>query len=143
MDEGKRRGDWIQTYSGIQFWPLDPREEDILIEDIAHALSMQCRFGGHCHRFYSVAEHCCHVSDRCPEFPLWGLLHDAAEAYLTDVIRPIKPYLTEYKGIEDHLMYHIANRFGLEHDMPYNVKVADLRILTTEVGQLLGPPPQA
>jgi len=58
----QRNGDWIQTFSGLQFWPLDPRPDEINIEDIAHALSLQCRFGGHCNRFYSVADHSIHVS---------------------------------------------------------------------------------
>ena len=61
-----RKGDWILTYSGIEFWPLDPRPEDVRIEDIAHALSMQCRFAGHCDRFYSVAEHSIRVADLVP-----------------------------------------------------------------------------
>lgn len=68
-----RRGDWIQTFTGRRFWPLDPRPEDVCIEDIAHALSLKCRFGGHCTRFYSVAEHSVHVSNYVPaEFALWG-----------------------------------------------------------------------
>ena len=81
-----RNGSWLQTYTGIQFWPLDPRPEEIDIQDIAHALSLLCRFNGHCQRFYSVAEHSVHVSTiLAPEFGLWGLLHDAAEAYLSDI----------------------------------------------------------
>src|SRR5579885_2784587 len=86
-----RHGDWIQTYCGVAFYPLDPRPEEILIEDIAHALSMLCRFTGHVKRFYSVAQHCVYVSHRCdPKDALWGLLHDAAEAYLNDISRPVK-----------------------------------------------------
>ena len=58
----ERRGDWMQTHSGLRFYPLDPRPEDIRIEDIAHALPMICRFNGHCSRFYSVAEHSLNVA---------------------------------------------------------------------------------
>ena len=70
---------FIGTFSGLRFWPLDPNPEKILIDDIAHALAHQCRFGGHASRFYSVAEHSVHVSRLClPEHALWGLLHDVA-----------------------------------------------------------------
>src|ERR1039457_118422 len=82
---------FIGTFSGLRFWPLDPNPEKILIDDIAHALAHQCRFGGHASRFYSVAEHSVHVSRLCPpEDALWGLLHDASEAYLVDLPRPLK-----------------------------------------------------
>jgi hypothetical protein len=95
-----RKGDWIQTFTGKQFWPLDPRPDEVYIEDIAHALGNICRFNGHCLRFYSVAEHCFHVSHKVvPGLALMGLLHDAAEAYVCDVVRPVKPYLKEYKKI--------------------------------------------
>ena len=82
---------FIGTFSGLRFWPLAPNLEKILVEDIAHALAHQCRFGGHASRFYSVAEHSVHVSQLClPEHALWGLLHDASEAYLVDLPRPLK-----------------------------------------------------
>ena len=81
-----RRGGWIQTYTGRQFWPLDPRIEDIDIHDIAHALSHQCRYSGHCLRFYSVAEHSVLLSHHVAgEHMLWALLHDAWEAYLAAI----------------------------------------------------------
>lgn len=87
----ERLGDWMQTYTGQQFWPLDPRPEDFEIRDIAHALANICRFGGHSRRFYSVAQHSVLVSQLCPpSFAVHGLLHDAAEAYLGDIIRPLK-----------------------------------------------------
>jgi hypothetical protein len=70
----------ITTFSDVRFWPLLPNPDDIRIEDIAHALSNQCRFAGHAREFYSVAEHCVRVSQLCrPEEALWGLLHDASE----------------------------------------------------------------
>lgn len=82
---------WIQTFTGKQFWPLAPKASDVCIEDIAHALSLKCRFGGHVKKFYSVAEHCVRVMKILkPADQLWGLMHDAAEAYLPDIAAPIK-----------------------------------------------------
>lgn len=136
-----RRGDWIQTFSGIQFWPLDPLPEEILIEDIAHALSHQCRFAGHCNEFYSVADHSVRVSEIVPwEFALWGLMHDAAEAYLVDLSRPIKKFSTmgaAYSEIEAGLMKSIAARFSLKGCEPALVKRADNILLVTEKRDLM------
>lgn len=138
----RRKGDWMQTYLGWQFWPLDPRADEVAIVDIAHALSMQCRYGGHCHRFYSVAEHCCHISDACPpEHALWGLLHDASEAYISDVIRPIKAHLANYQAIEARLMECICERFGLPVEQPAIVSELDQRILGNECISLMSPTP--
>src|SRR5271165_4859950 len=82
---------WIQTYTGKKFFPMDPKPEDICIEDIAHSLSMICRFTGHSREFYSVAQHSVYVSELCSEqWMLHGLLHDAEEAYTNDLARPIK-----------------------------------------------------
>lgn len=129
----ERLGDWIQTASGRQFWPLDPRPEDIDIEDVAHALAHQCRFSGHCLRFYSVAEHSVLLSRHvAPEHRLWALLHDASEAYLTDVTRPIKPFLVGYLEAEAKCMAAVCERFGLPADMPIEVKMADAAILLDE-----------
>jgi hypothetical protein len=136
------RGNWIQTFTGRQFWPLDPRPEEIDIRDIAHALSLLCRFGGHVERFYSVAEHSVHVATSLPEeLQLWGLLHDASEAYLVDVPRPIKPYLPAYKQFEAELMSAIARRYQLPGEIPAEVHEADNRILITERNALLVAPP--
>lgn len=94
----ERKGDWIQTYTGRQFWPLDPKPEEVCIEDIAHALSQQCRYAGHTIRFYSVAQHSVEIALRVPRAAaLWGLLHDAAEAYLVDLPRPVKYLMPAYK----------------------------------------------
>ena len=139
----KRRGDWMQTYTGKAFWPIDPHVDDVDIIDIAQALSKQCRYAGHCLGFYSVAEHSCHISDRCPDdVALWGLLHDASEAYLSDVIRPIKPYLLEYSPIETKVMRIIAQRFQLIWPMPAEVKRLDAAILGNEMHQIMADPPR-
>lgn len=130
------RGDWIQTYVGSQFWPIDPRASEIDPKDIAHALSMLCRFGGHCLRFYSVAEHSVLLARAVSkENRLWALLHDATEAYLVDVPRPIKPFLIGYREAEDKIALAICERFSLPIEMPLEVKIADRRILTDEQKQ--------
>jgi uncharacterized protein len=127
---------WIQTFSGKRFYPLDPRPEDVDIIDIAHALSMNCRFNGHVNHFYSVAQHCFIASFFCPDH-LWALMHDAAEAYLTDIPRPIKPSLTNYQEIEDTLLQTIAVRFGLPWPVPESIKEIDNRMLVTERRDLM------
>jgi hypothetical protein len=120
-----RIGDWQCTFSGVAFYPLDPRPDEILLVDIAHALSNMCRFAGHVQEFYSVAEHSVHVSRRAME--LWGaregqtlaglagLLHDGSEAYLVDVPRPMKRHalMEPYRKAEESLQYHIYQRFGV------------------------------
>lgn len=139
--------DWIQTVSGRKFFPLDPRPEDICIEDIARALSNTCRFTGHC-RFYSVAQHSVLVSMRVPEeAAAWGLLHDSAEAYLNDVARPIKGNVffsapegfIPYKVVETRVLKAIAEAFHLDWPIPGSIKEVDDRMLLTEQRDLLGP----
>jgi len=136
-------GSWMQTFQGRAVYPLDMCPDDIDIIDIAHSLSMQCRFNGHTLRFFSVSEHCCLLSDACsPENRLWGLLHDAAEAYLADVPRPIKPYLKEYAGYEDAALKVIAEKYGLTLPIPDEVKRLDTLILVNERDQAMSTPPQ-
>lgn len=140
MTAPERFGDWMQTYRGAPFWPMDPRPDEIHILDIAHSLSMLCRYNGHCVRFYSVAEHSVHVSRAVPqEHALWGLLHDAGEAYLADVPRPVKPSLPGYKEAEGRLQLAIAERFGLPAAIPPEVHDADNRILVDEKEQAMLP----
>jgi uncharacterized protein len=132
------RGDWMQVYSGARFYPMDPRPEDINPEDIAHALSMLCRYGGHVDRFYSVAEHCVLMSEAvAPEYALAALLHDATEAYVVDVPRPMKRYLSNYADIEAGVWNAICLRFRVAGDLPAEVKDADNRILLTERDALM------
>ena len=139
-----RIGDWVQTYTGKAFWPLDPRQEEIDIEDIAHSLSFQCRFNGHCEEYYSVAEHSVFVSHLVPkEDALWGLLHDASEAYICDIPTPIKPLLKNYRDVEKLVMGVICDKFGLPHEQPESVHLADQKMLVTEVGQIMRPSSQS
>ena len=133
-----RRGNWMQTYTGMRFYPLDPRPEDIAPADIAHALSHICRYGGHVDRFYSVAEHCVLLSHAVPqEHALWALMHDAAEAYVGDMVRPLKESMRDFRDVEDRILRAIGRRFWLPIEIPAEVKEADTRILLDERATLM------
>src|ERR1017187_2736216 len=132
----------ITTYSGVRFWPLLPNPDDIRIEDIAHALANQRRFSGHTRVFYRPAEHSVRVSQLCrPEDALWGLLHDASEAYLSDVAAPLKdlPEFEAYRTAERGLQRMITQRFGLPPEEPRSVTDADRTMLRIEIRDLLNP----
>jgi uncharacterized protein len=130
---------WILTYSGRKFYPLSPHIDSIVIQDISHALSNICRFTGHC-EFYSVAQHCVlvsYISDIADNFH--SLLHDASEAYLSDIAAPVK-HLQEYKfyrDAEDRLQSMIYKRFGLSPTEPASTKIADKLLLATEARDLM------
>jgi hypothetical protein len=142
MDEsshGTLPSGYIFTYSGIRFRPLDPCAEDIRIIDISHALAHQCRFGGHTRQFYSIAQHSVLVSQLCPhEDGLWGPLHDASEAYLQDVCRPLKALdeFRAYRAAESRLQRCIVKRFGLALEQPASVTTADDWMLAVEARDL-------
>lgn len=136
----------IEVRSGRGFTPLSPVVEDIFIEDIAHALSHQCRFSGHTRVHYSVAEHSVRVSEHIEqqggteEEVLWGLLHDASEAYLVDLPAPLKADPTigvAYRRAEERLMRAICTRFGLPEKQPAVVYGADMVLLATEARDLM------
>ena len=129
---------YMQTYSGLHFYPDDPHPDQISIEDIAVALSREPRFAGHTREFYSVAQHSWEVSNHCASNPLWGLLHDAAEAYMKDMPWPVKRLLPEYKVLEWRLMRVITEKFGLRWPEPAKVKEADLTLLATERRDFFG-----
>lgn len=140
-----RLGAWMSTYTGKKFWPLDPRPEDICIVDIAHALSLISRFGGHTNEFYSVAQHSVHVAYSLPEETrLWGLLHDATEAYIGDMILPLKASeeFQNFVTVEARLMAAVCERFGLPKTPPPAVKVADRTMLVTEARDLMEHTPE-
>ena len=133
----KDRGNWIETVSGRQFWPLDPKPEDVFLLDIVIPLRNMCRYGGHVESFYSVAQHSVLVSRVVrPELALRALMHDAAEAYLVDVPRPIKCMLTNYKDMEKAIAGAIAVFMGYEEswltDFPQEIHDADNGILLAE-----------
>lgn len=128
----------ILTQSGLAFPLRAPFARDVRIEDIAHALSLTCRFGGHCREFYSVAQHSYFVSYLVePEHALAGLLHDAAEAYVGDVVRPLKRKLARYATIEAEVWCAIAARYGIGIALPREVVEADERMLATEIRDLM------
>lgn len=135
--------EWIQTVSGRKFYPFDPRPEDIYVEDIAHALSNMCRFNGHCAWFYSVGQHSVHCSQMAkPEHKLALLLHDATEAFVADIVRPVKRHLVGYKEVEDKIADAVAKRFGIEtFDFP-ELHEIDNRVLMTEVRDIMSPCPE-
>jgi hypothetical protein len=142
---------FIETASGRRFQPLDPDPNELDIGDIAHALSNQCRFSGHTRVHYSVAEHCVRVSELLQSWCanertiLWGLLHDASEAYLVDLPSPLKqhPAFAEgYRTAETALMVAICGRFGLVVEEPRVVRQADLVLLSTEVRDLMPNRPE-
>lgn len=142
MIAAPRVGEWGCTVSGRRYWPEDPRPGDFDIGDIAHSLAHQCRFGGHTSVFYSVAQHSVLVSQYCdPADALWGLLHDATEAYLVDVPRPVKRSrgMERYSEIEAAFMAAIAEQFGLPPEMPASVKRADEALLAAEARDLMPP----
>lgn len=122
-----------QTHTGRMVNPLDPKPEDICLEDIAHALSLQCRFNGHTKTFYSVAQHSINVATMLGDKSApWGLMHDAAEAYVGDVARPIKELIPGFSEMEDVVLSVIGKKYGLKFPIPREVWEADDRMLMTE-----------
>lgn len=129
------RRNYFRTYTGRHVHPLDPKPDEVSIFDVARSLSQMCRFLGHTKEFYSVAQHCVLVSEHVPqEDALWGLLHDASEAYLCDLAAPIKrdPEMSIYRIAEDRLMRAVCQKFGLRPEMPRSVMVADKLMLARE-----------
>lgn len=138
MDDIPRFAKYIITYTGKIFRPLDPVADDIDIIDIAHALGNLCRYTGHTRHFYSVAQHSVMVSENVPEeLALQGLLHDGAEAYLTDINSPVKSVLGEYKLYEKQLERILLRKYCGVPVLDSVIKVADRRALMTEVRDLM------
>lgn len=116
----------LHTYTGKYIDVFNPNPDDICIDDIAHSLAYQCRFAGHIHTHFSVAQHSVLVADFVSEeHKLQAILHDASEAYLVDIPRPIKALLPQYLEVEDRLMRVIADKFGFEYPLCDEVKEAD------------------
>ena len=128
----------IRTFTGLAFDYLDPKPSMICIEDIAHALSMVCRFAGQSREFYSVAQHSILVCEILP--PCLGceaLLHDASEAYMGDMARPLKRHLPDYKQIEAGIMEAIAKKYDLPRLHDPEIKKADNIALAFEADLLM------
>ena len=132
---------FIQTFTGKKFYPLIPKIEDIDIIDMAHSLARTCRFSGHVNaKHYSVAQHCVYVSYNCKS-KFAGLLHDGSEYILQDFPSPLKrlPEFSIYRTYEKKLQDMIYTKFGLDTLEPVDVKQSDLRMLATEVRDLMRP----
>ena len=128
----------MQTHTGKLIDLQKFHADDVRLLDIAHALSQINRFTGHLKHPYSVAQHSVMVSHLCPpEDALWGLLHDASEAYLGDVARPLKVMLPQYVTVEKSVQRAIAQHFGLSWPIPETIKVADNRALIAEKQALM------
>lgn len=131
----------MRTYSGLRVDPMHVRPEDVNVVDIAHALARQCRFNGHCGGWLSVARHSVDVSRRLDAEPVlakWGLMHDAPEAWLGDISRPMKHsgQFTAYLAAEEIAERAVAEAFGLPHPMPSAVKEADSASVLEELDGL-------
>lgn len=138
-----RDGAWMQTASGRRYWPLDPRPEDIFIDDIAAGLSRECRYAGQLRddvEHYSVAEHVVLTSYLVPpEHAFPALMHDSTEAYVKDLPRPVKVGMPEYRDLEARSWRAIAARFDLPLELPECVHNADIAMLFAEREVVLAP----
>ena len=141
--------DSILTYSGTRFYPLDPKPEQIHMEDIAHALSFICRGNGHVHQFFSVGQHCIRCAKEAAlrgfsnRIVLACLLHDATEAYLSDVPRPFKKNLANYQKLEEQLLTVIFQKYlntPLTEEEARIVKAIDDDLLWYDLTELLKEP---
>lgn len=132
----------IQTYSGRIVRPASMTARDVVLDDIIYPLCQQCRFAGHCHKFWSVGDHSLLVSLLCSaKYRLEALFHDASEAYLVDIPAPLKrlPEFSGYLAIEKRVESAIAERFGLVYPWPDEVKWADARALVIEARHIMAP----
>ena len=134
---------WMQTYTGKKFYPFAPKIGDVDIEDIAHALSLQCRYAGHCNNFYSVAQHSVlgvwlmDDENELSSYQKLFLMHDAPEAYIGDMIRPMKVYSPAYKETEEAVNAVVMRAFDLPSEMPPLIKHYDNVMCTWEKKYLL------
>lgn len=145
MDAGQSsKSGCLKTVSGRYVDLLEPQPETIELFDIAHGLSFVCRFGGHVPAFYSVAEHSMHVAAQVrrtfgdDHLALYGLLHDATEAFLGDVVRPLKLSMDAYRAVEELFARAIESRFSLPAGSldDERVKATDKAILPWEMAMV-------
>ena len=137
---------YITTYTGKHFDPVTPDKNLIDIRDIAHALSLICRGNGHVKTFFSVGQHCVNAAKEAilrgysDRVILACLIHDAGEAYLSDVPRPVKPSMPEYNQLEDRLLNMIYEKFlgsPLTEEEQRLVKSVDNDLLYYDLKELL------
>jgi hypothetical protein len=138
MKKYKRRC-FVRVFSGTDVDLLTPQPKNILLQDIAYHLSKIERYNGACKFSVTVGLHSLMVADILPaELKPYGLLHDASEAYLGDVVGPLKDLLPGYQEIEGNLMRVILEKYGLRFPMPPEVKEADKAVLAAEMRQANG-----
>lgn len=143
FEQNDDRGPFISTYSGALFYVNEMNVKDVPILDIAQALSMNCRFNGHIERFYSVAEHSVLVSKLVSrESALYGLLHDYAEAFVSDVPRPFKASITGHEEFESAVMANVCELYGLPLELPDDVAYVDTHICAAEARVLAKSVPE-
>jgi len=141
---------WIQTYSGKKFHIFDPKPEEVDIEDIAHSLSLLCRFNGHCNSFYSVAEHSIYVAQEIidqghpVELCMAALLHDSSETFIGDMSKPFKDHMDYYKEVEKNIQRVIEKKFNLPANIFDHkaIKDADVAVLLAEKRDLMNKEPE-
>lgn len=139
--------DFITTYTGIHFYPTDPNPADICIRDIAHSLSLQCRGNGHVKNFLSVGQHCIRCAEEAlargysKRIALLCLLHDASEAYMSDVPRPTKKEIPRYTEWEDRLLVLVYEKYMDQLPTLEELKIMkiiDDEVLYYDMRELLG-----
>ena len=149
-----RKGQWMQTSLGGQFFPVDCRPNDIRISDIANGLAMDCRYAGQIRidRYYSVAEHSFHIAQYAatrdaawpPDALLCALLHDASEAYINDLPRAVKHGIgPAYTDMEEHIQSKVWEHFSLERTAELwadDIKALDRRIVPVEKAAIMRYP---
>jgi hypothetical protein len=141
------RGPWIATLSGTPFYIEEMNIEDIPLNDIAHALSMNCRYNGHISRHYSVAEHSVIIADilklqgASREVCLQGLMHDVSEAFIPDIPRPFKGEITGFQEYEEQLLVKVALAYDFYYPFDDRVLYLDRNIVRNEAEQLFPNPP--
>jgi 5'-deoxynucleotidase YfbR-like HD superfamily hydrolase len=146
IDDGSR-GPSIRIADGSRFFLLHPDQAAITPQVIAHSISQLCRFTGHTSPFYSVAQHCVMVSKLVlPDLAMAGLMHDASEAFIGDLSRPLKVLLDELapgvmREVEERIHAAIAERFGFDYPHDPDIKYADNVAVATEIRDLLPPAP--
>lgn len=129
---------WMCTISGKKVYLDNPSEDDIILEDAVRALSRIPRFGGHTDKFFSVAQHSVLVASLCPtSCKREGLMHDLIEAYVGDVILPIKRMVPGFKALEERFQNLIAKKFNLTYPYPAPVKEADIIAMQIEATNLM------
>lgn len=130
---------WVVTLSGQRFNILNPHPKDIRLEDIACSLARQARFNGHTRFFYSVGQHSCLGAQVSPtkDIAKQMLFHDATEAYIGDLVSPVKRLLPDFEIIEGRIHRAICEKFDLEMPSPKVIKQIDRRLLATEVRDLI------